>query len=149
MSIKRIGWIGVDFDHTLAEYHPSQADDGFALGVPIPAMVERVKRWLNEGKDVRILTARATNEALYAVPYDSARALQRQHEIIKDIERIKKWCAQYIGRELPVTGAKDFNMIALYDDRAVQVIANKGELATEHTWGCIEGASCDWLKLHD
>ena len=50
------GWIGIDLDGTLAEY------DGWKgvehIGKPIPSMVERVKAWIIEGKDVRIFTAR-------------------------------------------------------------------------------------------
>jgi len=42
------GWIGVDLDGTLAHY------EGFKgaqhIGEPISPMVERVKRWLAEGK---------------------------------------------------------------------------------------------------
>ena len=48
-------WIGVDLDGTLAEYHGW--NDG-KIGEPIQLMVERVKRWLAEGKSVRIMTAR-------------------------------------------------------------------------------------------
>lgn len=44
------GWIGVDLDGTLAEYHGW--DDG-RIGAPIPKMVQRVKQWLAEGKEVR------------------------------------------------------------------------------------------------
>ena len=37
------GWIGVDLDGTLAKY--STWNNG-QIGDPIPAMVERVKKWL-------------------------------------------------------------------------------------------------------
>lgn len=50
------GWIGVDLDGTLAMY------DGFKgpehIGDPVPKMLERVKKWLAEGREVRIFTAR-------------------------------------------------------------------------------------------
>ena len=50
------GWIGVDLDGTLAEY------DGWVgpqhIGKPVPLMVDRVKRMLDYGEDVRIFTAR-------------------------------------------------------------------------------------------
>jgi len=55
------GWIGVDFDCTLAEYH---GWNGGELGPPIPAMVERVKAWLAEGREVRIFTARVAETGL-------------------------------------------------------------------------------------
>lgn len=50
------GWYGIDLDATLA-WH-----DGFVsvdhIGHPIPRMAARVRRMLDEGKDVRIFTAR-------------------------------------------------------------------------------------------
>lgn len=40
-----------------------------------------------------------------------------------------------IGRELPVTATKDFAMIELWDDRAVQVRMNTGEVVGHSTRG--------------
>ncbi len=52
------GWIGVDLDGTLARY------DGWVgvmhVGDPVPAMLDRVQRWLEQGLDVRIFTARVS-----------------------------------------------------------------------------------------
>lgn len=39
------GWIGVDLDGTLAEYHGWGNGE---IGDPVPAMLERVKKWLAE-----------------------------------------------------------------------------------------------------
>src|SRR5207344_2652938 len=50
------GWIGVDLDGTLAYYDQWRGPEH--IGEPVPAMLERVQRWLAEGKDVRIFTAR-------------------------------------------------------------------------------------------
>lgn len=100
------GWIGVDLDGTLAEYHGWRGEDH--IGAPIAPMVERVKQWLAEGKEVRIFTARAD--------YVSARIV------------IKDWCEAHLGRRLDVTNVKDFRMVTLYDDRAVQVEHNTGRL---------------------
>src|SRR5690349_18780615 len=52
------GWIGVDLDGTLAEYHGWKGVEH--IGPPIPEMVARVKQWLAEGRDVRIFTARCS-----------------------------------------------------------------------------------------
>ena len=54
------GWIGVDLDGTLATFDASDPD---VVGPPIPAMVQRVKRWLQEGREVRIVTARAARQS--------------------------------------------------------------------------------------
>ena len=46
------GWIGVDLDGTLAEYHEWVGIHH--IGKPIPLMLERVKKWLAQGKDAKI-----------------------------------------------------------------------------------------------
>lgn len=101
------GWIGVDLDGTLAHY------DGFKgtshIGEPIPAMVERVRGWLREGREVRVFTARA----IYGGPV---------------ICLIEGWCFKHIGRILTVTAEKDFGMYQLWDDRAVGVELNTGKV---------------------
>lgn len=117
-----MGWIGVDLDGTLARY------DGWKngeIGAPIPKMVERVKRWLAEGKDVRIFTARV---GLLPDAYSSES--KRNADPVFAAEQmnlIRAWCLQHIGRELPITAQKDFMLEEIWDDRAVQVKINTGE----------------------
>lgn len=105
-----MGHILVDFDKTLAFYETWEKN-GSNLGHPIPAMVERVKRWLSEGKEVRIFTARASSNN----PRRDA-----------DIKKISLWCLEYVGATLAVTNEKDFETIAIWDDRAVTVESNTG-----------------------
>ena len=104
------GWIGVDFDGTLAKYEGWDTT-GTSLGTPIPLMEERIKRWLAKGIEVRIVTARAASNS---------------RNRVKDIELIGNWTEMYFGKRLAVTAEKDFNMIALWDDRAVAVEPNLG-----------------------
>lgn len=108
------GWLGVDLDGTLAEYYGWRPDGG--IGAPVPLMLERVKRWLKEGKDVRIVTARVNPAGRKDFPEQFA--IQRK--------LIAAWCLQHIGKELPVGYEKDLKMIELWDDRAVQVEPNTG-----------------------
>lgn len=110
------GWIAVDLDGTLAKY------DGWKgvlhIGAPIPAMVERIKRWLDAGIEVRIFTARVSE-----APEDG----------LADYERagittvIQDWTELHVGRRLAVTCRKDFSMLELWDDRAIGVVKNTGE----------------------
>ena len=106
-----MSWIGVDLDGTLAKY------DGWKgaghIGEPIPAMVDRVKAWLKNGRDVRIFTARVGPQ-------------KDVNDIVRAREAIAKWCRIHIGRELEMTATKDFACIQIWDDRAVQVIPNTG-----------------------
>lgn len=106
------GWYGVDLDGTLA--HHEEGGDTATIGQPILPMLTRVRRWLAAGRAVRIVTARAS------------RSNPRQAEQVAQIEA---WCTDHLGQKLPVTSEKDFTMIELWDDRAVQVVRNTGRRA--------------------
>lgn len=111
------GWIGVDFDGTLA----MDGDRTFEeeLGLPIEPMRQRVARWLAEGREVRIVTARVA---------------RKNGEMIRSEQKlmIQEWCLRYLGRVLPVTSEKDYMMAELWDDRAIQVVKNTGERVGDH-----------------
>ena len=104
------GWIGVDLDGTLAHYDGWRGVDH--VGPPIAPMVARVKEWLAAGTEVRIVTARVGH-------FDG----RPQHEARPHVEA---WCLEHIGQVLPVTAAKDFGMIELWDDRCRRVECNTG-----------------------
>lgn len=101
------GWIAVDLDGTLAFYDEWRGP--LHIGEPIPEMLERVKKVLAVGIDVKIFTARVAHDAPPEVT-----------------EAIQNWCLTHIGVVLPVTATKDYGMIQLWDDRAVQVVPNTG-----------------------
>lgn len=117
------GWIGVDLDGTLAEYN---GWNGGEIGRPIPLMVERIKKWLAEGVTVKIMTARVSLRGGYSL--ESQRSADSQFADEQTV-LIKAWCLKHIGAELEVTYCKDFAMIELWDDRAIQIIANTGKRA--------------------
>jgi hypothetical protein len=98
-------WIGVDLDGTLAR------DLGSArwneIGSPIEPMLLRVKRWIAEGRTVKIFTARASSP--------------------RQVAAIKEWLTGVGLPDLEVTNVKDQRMIELWDDRCVQVTTNLGE----------------------
>ena len=96
------GWIGVDLDGTLAEF----IGDMSIIGEPVMPMLNRVKSWIASGREVRIFTARASDEA--------------------SCVQIRLWLNKVGLPELAITDRKDFAMVSLWDDRAVQVIRNTG-----------------------
>jgi hypothetical protein len=114
------GWIGVDLDGTLAEWLSGQSVN--EIGRPIPAMVERVKKWLAEGRNIRIFTARI---AVTDYAGDTFEAVDRQRKLIEE------WSLENLGTTLPITATKDYGMIELWDDRAVQLVPNTGIPVTE------------------
>lgn len=110
--------IYVDLDGTLAKY------EGWVninhIGDPIPVMVMRVRRWLFEGRVVKIFTARMSR---LTSPDPEARAEGRLAE-----KRIQEWCVKYFGVPLEVTCIKGFDGEEFWDDRAVSVETNTGRI---------------------
>lgn len=100
------GWIGVDLDGTLAEYHGWKGIEH--IGEPVPEMLERVKYWIESGHRVKILTARAGESA--AIPH------------------IEAWLTKHGLSGIEITNVKDFGMYEIWDDRAVQVEENTGKV---------------------
>lgn len=102
-------WIGVDLDGTLAhDLGNKRENKGLGeIGSPIKPMFNRLKKWIAEGKTVKIFTARASSP--------------------KQVVLIKKWLARHGLPDLEVTNVKDLRMIELWDDRCVQVMTNLGE----------------------
>ena len=103
--------VGVDLDGTLAEYHGWKGYDH--IGEPVQPMLERVKGWLESGKyEVQIVTARVSSDS------------GRDAEVAR--KAIEKWCEKHVGKKLVVTAEKSLRLVALWDDRAIQVIKNTG-----------------------
>ncbi len=100
-------WIGVDLDGTLAHYSGYKKH----IGDPIPRMVTRVRRWITEGKQVKILTARVA-------PRDE----QHEQQVL-----VHEWVKEHIGYPLEVTSHKDYRMQILWDDRVQAVEVNTGK----------------------
>lgn len=146
----RKGWIGVDLDGTLAQYHGWKGASH--IGPPIMTMVERVNKWINAGIEVRIMTARV------------APGKPDRQECI---DAINKWSMMVFSRYLPLTHEKDYSMIELWDDRCVQVIPNTGVRADSileriahwfwmrlckmgnHDWRDGPGSHCRTCGLYD
>lgn len=131
-------WYGVDLDGTIAEYDEWRGPEH--IGAPIPKMIERVKRWLYYGDEVRIFTARVfplmtvkpnDNVDLIECTYPNNGHTPRHTDAIQAVLAIQKWCKEHLGQVLTVTCVKDYGMLTLYDDRAVQVEKNTGRLIGE------------------
>lgn len=104
-SVPKQPWVGVDLDGTLV---PSSAFKGIhQVGNPIPNMLARVKDWVEAGIIVKIMTARASHP--------------------DGIPPVKKWLKKHGLPDLEVTNQKDFFMLELWDDRAIQVIEDTGK----------------------
>jgi len=104
-----MGWIGVDLDGTLAKYGTNQMVRG--IGEPIEPIVALIKKWLGEGLEVKIFTARASVPEL--------------------VPPVQDWLEKIRLPRLEVTNVKDFGMLLLLDDRAISVEYNTGRILTE------------------
>jgi len=97
-----MAWIGFDFDGTLAREYTLE---------PVKPMVDRLRTYLRNGTECRIVTARAGDG--------------------DGILLVKGWLREHDLPDLAVTDKKDYQMIILFDDRARQVIPNTGYVIGE------------------
>lgn len=105
------GWIGVDFDGTLAYYTKFQGD--FIFGEVIEPMKQRILDWISKGRKVKIFTARVSTED------------QRVNQAVA--LALQNWLEANGLPRLEITNIKDHHMDELWDDRAVQVVKNTGQ----------------------
>lgn len=103
--------LAVDLDGTLAEYHGYQGED--VIGKPVMPMLRRVRNWIADGKTVVIFTARASKESA--------------------IQPIKDWLRDNGIGGLEITNEKRHDFSIIYDDRAIQVRRNTGQLVRGDT----------------
>lgn len=106
-------WIGFDLDGTLAKY------DGWKgiehIGEPVKRMVLLATLLHRLGKKIKILTARVA-------PRDDGEGGDRARKFVE------KWCEKNLGFVPEITYNKDASMAALFDDRAVAVEQNTGNI---------------------
>lgn len=105
MSENKKTVILVDLDGCLA-FYDGEFHGPECIGEPIPAMMRRVKLWIQQGKEVRIFTARAADE--------------------ENIKPIEQWLRDNGIPGLEITNVKKHDVALILDDRARQVVCNKG-----------------------
>ena len=140
------GWYGFDLDGTLAKYDTWEGIDH--IGEPVKPMVDLIRKLHDEGKVVKILTARVaprenaetrlnpylTDHAVYAaVGHDNEERYRDIYRAPKWTARefVADWCLRHLGFLPDITHEKDPNMLTLYDDRVKQVVPNRGVLVED------------------
>jgi 2'-5' RNA ligase len=108
-NVPRGTTINVDLDSTLA--HSDSGGSRMHIGAPQPEMVDRIKKDLAAGKQVKIFTARVAND-----PDGKVR------------EAIQRWSKQHLGVALEVTDKKQEDTGEILDDKAKHVEPNKGKV---------------------
>lgn len=103
----KLSSIAVDLDGTLAFQLPGKFNPK-VIGKPITAMRDRVRRWLADGEQVKIFTARAADP--------------------KNIKYVREWLAKHGFPGLEITNRKTPDITELWDDRAVGIVRNKGTI---------------------
>ena len=107
------GAIYLDLDGTLAHYDTWKGREH--IGEPVERMMEQVRIWLDSGTKVKIFTARPPED----------------HDIVYD------WLSKHGLSGIEVTNVKGYDGYAFYDDRAVQITKNTGELTLDAALRCI------------
>lgn len=99
--------IYIDFDGTIATQK-----DGYQreIGEPIMPMIDRINKWIKQGHNITIFTARAENMN------------------ISEKLDIEMFCVKYFGRVLPITAIKHHECDLYIDDKAIRVERNTGKL---------------------
>lgn len=141
------GWYGFDLDGTLAKYDGWKGVDH--IGEPVKPMVDLIKRMHEEGKVVKIMTARVAPRALEdgTVGLETATIASEDmrqfydgkddnpfengsvtHVRLDAKEIVAYWCSKNIGFIPEIVYQKDHLMIEIYDDRVKQVVPNEGWL---------------------
>lgn len=112
-TIPSFKWYGFDLDGTIADNSSHTAGFG-EIGRPIKPMIQLMKRLHRDGYDVRIFTARVGD-------------VGKNRRSLKNLKKhIWEWCDKHLGFRPPITDRKDSLMECAYDDRAKQVVRNKG-----------------------
>ena len=126
------GWYGFDLDGTLAKYDGWKGIDH--IGEPVEMMVARIKKMHDEGKVVKILTARVAPRRLedgtigeqftWLTPAPSSDPAAKYTAT----QYIQDWCEEVaqLGFIPEIVYQKDHLMLELYDDRVKQVVPNEG-----------------------
>ena len=118
---KKLAWIGVDLDGTLAQHSNSV----FSIGKPIKKMVDRVKEWHKEEITVKIVTARVSMNKIMSI---ESNIVPTKRFVEKQVKMISLWCQEHLGFIPEITDKKDFNMVQLWDDKAVTVNPKTGAI---------------------
>lgn len=131
------GWYGFDLDGTLAKY------DGWKgishIGEPVKPMIELMKRMHDEGKVVKIMTARVapciTRDGTIGEQFNWLTRRPSPDPTAKytATQYIQDWCEEVaqLGFTPEIVYQKDHLMLELYDDRVKQVIPNTGILVED------------------
>lgn len=106
-------WYGFDLDGTIADNTHHGSGMGM-IGAPVKPMVALMKRLHSQGKRIKIVTARINDVGVSPTSQNQLK------------EHIWEWCDRHLGFRPEITDCKDSSMECLYDDRARQVVRNKG-----------------------
>ena len=79
-------WIGVDLDGTLAELNLREYIVGKPefIGKPIPAMINRIKKWTKEEKTIKIFTARVAEKSAIELETTPERMENNIHDLFSE-----------------------------------------------------------------
>lgn len=102
--------LAIDLDGTLIPYSHENYHHLY-FPDPVPAMAERVVRWIEEGHEVVIFTSRLAFKNIDRARFELELAV---------------WSKRHFGKELTATCIKEPSFKEIWDDRAVAVEQDTG-----------------------
>ena len=118
-------WWGFDVDKTA--FVDEGGTRGGVIGEPIMPIIRRIKHFLRTGRKVNIVTARVH-------PSEP----DREEQVLTVSRALDAVLGPEMASKIGIRSDKDRHMIDLYDDRAMQVIPNKGILVREELRRAVE-----------
>jgi SNF2 family DNA or RNA helicase len=120
--------VAVDLDGTLAKHISAKKFDPTRIGPPVQKMMDKVKRYLERGKDVVLFTARASDP--------------------RNVPPVRAWLDRHNLSKVKITNQKTPDIEVIYDDRAKGVHKNKGTIKSGSAFDKLAALPGVSLKPH-
>lgn len=125
-------WIGVGYEGVLVKRRPWFNDQDHA----IPAMIDRVKGWLDEGRDIRIVANleplnRCVEPGALRIMHGAWVDNAKEERCWLYVASIRLFCVRHFNVVLPITNVIDAKMRCLWDCKCEQVEPDTGRRAVD------------------
>jgi hypothetical protein len=115
-------------DGTAVEWHGWTAWN--EIGKPLPAMIARIRDWLDKGYQVKIFTSRLPLDQS-PMAEEVCKTTGERYTRQDMIKVIADYFEPLVGQRLEAINIKHYKMYEYWDDIAVQMVVNTGQSLAE------------------